>query len=419
MEEKWWSKYQTKNSTKTTEEKPVESEVKEENEPVEETTETNTDTTKEILDEAVDFINELNEKFDKTVQDVLENEKFKEFVNTVETVAKDTADTIITKSNEFMNSAEVQNVTEKAKVVMNNVVNEVKSWSEKTETTTGEPVVEEEPLLPETYTTPVVCDSEESEYEETNPIIKDIDAIKKVVTDSLNKKEVVNTVEFVKTKAQQAKEAVETYSNSPTVTKAKEFISDKAEVSKQWMIEKFDNEEMINTINYMKEKTVGAKQWVYEVYNKEEVQEGIEKAKESVENAIEGTKTTIAKVVNDPRVQEGYVNAKETTARTAKTVSTAVKKGMNEFKSEECFAQEFNEWKYVALDFTKRSARVIGAAVNEIAQNETVQTVASKSKDILIKGTSKALSALNEWAEGKQQPKSRTVYLENKKNFKD
>jgi len=29
------------------------------------------------------------------------------------------------------------------------------------------------------------------------------------------------------------------------------------------------------------------------------------------------------------------------------------------------------------------------------------------------------LSALNEWAEGKQQPKSHTVYLENKKDFKD
>ncbi|MBE6114728.1 MAG: hypothetical protein E7191_06565 [Erysipelotrichaceae bacterium] len=412
MEEKWWSKYQTKNSADPTDEKSVESEVKEETvEPTE------TDTTKEILEEAVHFVNDLNEKINKTAQEVLENEKVKEFVNTVDTVARNTADTIITKSNEFLNSAELQQATEKAKEVMNNMVNEVRSWSEKSEQV-SEPVVEEpveEPTLPETYTTLVeVC-----EDEETNPILKDINAVKKVVSDSLNKKEVVDTVEFVKNKAQQAKEAVEAYSTSPSVTKAKEFIADKAEVSKQWMIEKFDNEEVSNTINYMKEKTEGAKQWVYQVYNKEEVQEGIEKAKESVETAIESTKSTFTKVVNDPRVQEGYVNAKETTTRTAKNVSGAVKKGLNEFKSEESLAQEFNEWKYVAVDFTKRSARVIGAAVNEIAQNEQVQTIASKSKELIVKGTSKALSALNEWAEGKQQPKSHTVYLENKKDFKD
>lgn len=411
MEEKWWSKFQTKTeNTQSTSEEPKQEETFASSENMTEEKEsffTKERSSKEVFDDAINFIQDLNVKIDKSVDEALGKDDIRKWINEIDEAAKNTADTIIDKGTEFINSQEVQNAAEKAKQVMNDVVNEVKSWS----VMSDDEDFDEEIVQPDE-------ESKESLFEDNNEIKKDIDAIKQAVNESISKKEVTDSLNYVKSKANEANKAFTSYLNKPEVIKTKEFFNDKVEDSKNWINEQMAKEEVADKVNYMKEKADDAKKWVYEVYHSEDVQEGIEKAKESMDDVAKNTRASFVKVVNDPRVQNGYVNAKESTARVAKNVSSGVKKGIHEMQTNESLAHELNEWKHSAVTFTKQSARLIGATANEIAHNEQVQNAASKGKEAIIKGANSLLDSLNRWAKSRQVKKE-VNYLENNEEKED
>lgn len=408
MEEKWWSKFQTKNDSQET--KPEENventmptleDANSDKENSQENFFKTEDNSKEIFEDAINFIQDLNIKIDKTVDDVLENDDIRKWITDIDDTAKTAADTIIEKGTEFLNSKEVQEAAEKAKQVMNDVVNEVKSWSEHNSEEMDESASEQ-------------IDKKDPIFEENNEIKKDIDAIKHAVNESINRKEISESLDYVKSKAEEANKAVTSYLSKPEVIKTKEYLSDKVDNSVNWINEQMSKEEVADKINYMKDKADEAKKWVFQVYNSEDVQEGIEKAKESMNDVAKNTRATFVKTINDPRLQNGYVNAKETTIRTAKNISSGMKKGMNEFQNSENLSHELVEWKNSAIIFTKQSAKLIGATAHEIAQNEQIKAMTNKGKEAVLKGAHSALDALNKWADNKKKDSEINVYLENK-----
>lgn len=384
MEEKWWSKFQTKNDGQDVK---VDATV--------ESTKTNLseNTSNEVLEDAINFIQDLNVKIDKSVDDAVEKDSISKWLNEIDEITKDVANVVVEKGNEFINSKEVQDAALKAKEVMSDVVNEVKSWSNEVES-----------------------EEKQSIFNENNEFKKDIDAIKNVVNESINRKEVVDSIEFVKAKAEEANTAFTTYLNKPEVVNAKEYLNEKFDDTKAWVNVQLSRDEVADKVNYMKEKTEEAKKWVFDVYNSEDVQTSIEKAKETLEDVTQSTKETFVKTVNDPKVQSGYVNAKEATVRTAKNISESVKKGAYEFKTDEDLINSLDEWKESAVVFTKQSAKLVGAAANELAHNEQVRGAALKGKELVIKGAHSVLNALNNWASKKKNQTDFVKYLENEED---
>lgn len=391
MEEKWWSKFQTKNDGQSVSVDNQEVVV----EPTVEATDSffKENSSNEIFEDAINFIQDLNVKIDKSVDEAVEKDTISKWLNEIDDITRDVADTIVDKGSEFINSKEVQDAALKAKEVMSDVVNEVKSWS-----------------------SDVNVENKQSIFEDNNEFKKDIDAIKNVVNESMSRKEVAESIEFVKAKAEEANSAFNTYLNKPEVVNAKEYLNEKLDDTKAWVNVQLSRDEVADKVNYMKEKTEDAKKWVFDVYNSENVQNGIEKAKETFEDVAHSTKETFVKTVNDPKVQNSYVNAKETTVRTAKNISESVKKGAYEFKTDETLLNSLDEWKESAVVFTKQSAKLVGAAASELAHNEQVKGAALKGKELIIKGAHGVLNALNDWASKKKNHTESIKYLENEED---
>lgn len=334
MEEKWWSKFQNKSSN----ENPNQ-EVND-NKEVSETNDT--------LDSAINFIQDLSDKIENKVDSAMNDEHFNSFTENI----SETADN-------FMNSSEVQEATDKAREVMENIANEVSSWS-----------------------------NEEASID--NPIVKDFDNVKQAVSNALSTKQVQNAYSTVMNGIDDVSDKVKEVWDSPEVQSKYEYVKDKVN-------EQLEKEKVQETINYVKEKTDDAKKWAFEVYNRDDVQEGVSKIKEVSSDLVETTKGGFTKLINNPDVQNGYTAMKDGTVRAGKTIKLGVTDTFNDVKHSEGLKREFTDWKESAWTFTKQSGRVIAATAIEIKNNENVQKAVKETGKFLRNTAAHALHSAEDW----------------------